>query len=166
MCQLMFGVVREAVGRGQRQLRCDVEFDVGFQPVPDPAHPHPAHRPHTRLPAEHVVGGVDEGGVDAVQEPAEHIAGRDDQHHRMAAAISRPMIGSAAGKPSATPTAPATTANDVNPSVRACRPSATSAADPIRLPTRMRYSATSSLPTNPTTPAAATQPRCAAAPDR
>ena len=29
----------------------------------------------------------------------------------------------------------------------------------MRLPTRMRYSATISLPTNPTTPAAATQPR-------
>ena len=82
MCQLMFGVMREAVGRGQRQLWCDVQFDVGFQPVPDPAHPHPAHRTDTRQLGEHVVGGVDESGVDTVQESAEHLAGRDDHHHR------------------------------------------------------------------------------------
>ena len=52
--------------------------------------------------------------------------------------ISRPMIGSASGNPASTPTAPITTASEVKPSVRACSPSATSAADPIRRPTRMR----------------------------
>jgi hypothetical protein len=54
--------------------------------------------------------------------------------------ISIPTIGSASGKLSATPQALANTANDVKPSVRACRPSATSAgrtdsaadADPVR----------------------------------
>ena len=35
-----------------------------------------------------------------------------------------------------------------------------SAAEPIRLPTRMRYIATSSLPANPTIAAAITQGRC------
>ncbi|CAM62681.1 Hypothetical protein MAB_2600 [Mycobacteroides abscessus ATCC 19977] len=72
--------------------------------------------------------------------------------------ITSPMMGSAKGYPSATPAAPSTTASDVKPSVRAWRPSATRAAEPILRPTRMRYRATSSLPRKPTTPAAATQP--------
>ena len=77
---------------------------------------------------------------------------------RIATVMSRPTIGSAAGQPRATPAAPTTTASEVSPSVRACSPSATSAAEPIRRPTRIRYSATSSLPAKPMTPAAATQP--------
>src|SRR3954467_6585815 len=54
----------------------------------------------------------------------------------MATVISRPTIGSASGKPSATPPAPASTASEVKPSVRACKPSATRAAEPICRPTR------------------------------
>jgi len=65
----------------------------------------------------------------------------------------------AAGQPSATPPAPSSTARLVNPSVRACRPSATKAALPIRRPTRIRYWATTSLPAKPTTAAAATAHR-------
>ena len=42
------------------------------------------------------------------------------------------------GKPSQTPIAPRTTASEVKPSVRACTPSATSAAEPICRPMRMR----------------------------
>jgi hypothetical protein len=57
---------------------------------------------------------------------------------RIATVISSPTIGSASGKPASTPSAAATTASDVKPSVRACRPSATSAAEPMRRPTRMR----------------------------
>ena len=79
----------------------------------------------------------------------------------MAAEISRPTMGSASGKPSIAPPAPSTTAREVNPSVRACTPSATSAAEPIRRPILIRYIATASLPMNPTMPAASTQPRCA-----
>ena len=56
----------------------------------------------------------------------------------IAALISRPTIGSASGKPSQMPITPATTASEVNPSVRACTPSATRAAEPIRRPTRIR----------------------------
>ncbi len=67
-----------------------------------------------------------------------------------------PTSGSAIGKPRATPIAPATTASEVRPSVRAWYPSATSAAEPISRPTRIRYSATSSLPAKPTSPAAMT----------
>lgn len=53
----------------------------------------------------------------------------------MAAVMTSPTMGSARGNPAATPIAPATTASDVNPSVRACRPSATGAAEPIFRPT-------------------------------
>jgi Virulence factor BrkB len=42
----------------------------------------------------------------------------------------------------------------VNPSVRACSPSATKAAEPILRPTWIRYRATTSLPVNPITAAA------------
>lgn len=56
----------------------------------------------------------------------------------IAALISRPTIGSAKRKPSQIPITPATTAREVKPSVRAWTPSATSAAEPMRRPTRIR----------------------------
>ena len=56
----------------------------------------------------------------------------------MAAAMKNPMMASACGKPSHTPMTPTTTAIDVNPSARACCPSAIRAADPILLPARIR----------------------------
>ena len=74
----------------------------------------------------------------------------------MAAVMTRPITGSAQCQPSATPPAPSSTAREVNPSVRACSPSATSAAEPIFLPVLIRYLATSSLPANPASAAAAT----------
>ena len=70
--------------------------------------------------------------------------------------ISSPTTGSAQSQPSATPPTPSSTASEVNPSVRACSPSATRAAEPILRPTRIRYRATSSLPVNPTSAARAT----------
>src|SRR5206468_1638549 len=77
----------------------------------------------------------------------------------MAAVISRPTTGSAQRQPIATPPAPASTASEVNPSVRACRPSATSAAEPILRPVLIRYLATSSLPAKPSAAAIATAGR-------
>lgn len=56
----------------------------------------------------------------------------------MAAEMIKPTIGSASGNPRSTTTPPATTASEVNPSVRAWMPSATRAADPILCPLRMR----------------------------
>ncbi len=81
----------------------------------------------------------------------------------MAMVISRPTMGSAQAQPAATPAAASRTARLVNPSVRAWRPSATNAAEPIRRPTRIRYRATSSLPAEPTSAAAATAHRWVAA---
>lgn len=74
----------------------------------------------------------------------------------IATVIPRPVTGSAQPQPIAAPPAPSRTASEVNPSARACSPSATSAADPIRRPALIRYRATSSLPANPATAAAAT----------
>ena len=56
----------------------------------------------------------------------------------MATVMSSPTMGSAMGNPAITPSAPAATASEVKPSVRACRPSATRAAEPILRPTRIR----------------------------
>src|SRR6478672_1883545 len=50
---------------------------------------------------------------------------------RMAIVMRMPTRGSASGNPARSPSAPATTASDVKPSVRACSPSATSAADAV-----------------------------------
>ena len=57
---------------------------------------------------------------------------------RIATVMTSPISGSARRKPSPTPIAPITTARLVRPSVRACRPSATSAAEPISRPTLIR----------------------------
>jgi hypothetical protein len=73
--------------------------------------------------------------------------------------ISRPTTGSAQVQPSAAPPTPTSTPSEVNPSVRACSPSATSAADPIRRPVLMRYRATSSFPAKPSSAASATASR-------
>src|SRR5581483_4859782 len=51
-------------------------------------------------------------------------------------AMSRPATASARSNPAATPTAPARTPSDDTPSVRAWRPSATRAAEPMSRPTR------------------------------
>jgi hypothetical protein len=52
--------------------------------------------------------------------------------------MSSPTMGSASCQPAATPAAPSTTAREVKSSVRACSPSAISAAEPMRRPVRMR----------------------------
>ena len=70
--------------------------------------------------------------------------------------MTSPTTGSAQSQPSATPPAPSSTASEVSPSVRACSPSATSAAEPIFRPVRTRYKAASSFPANPASAAAAT----------
>ena len=56
----------------------------------------------------------------------------------IATVMSRPTMASERGNAASTPIAPATTPSEVNPSVRACWPSATRAAEPIAFPTRIR----------------------------
>ena len=54
------------------------------------------------------------------------------------AAMARPITGSTHGSPNQAPMTPSTTAREVRASVRACWPSAISAAEPMRRPARMR----------------------------
>src|SRR5258705_1284729 len=46
----------------------------------DPAHPDPSNRADSRPAGQDRDSAVDQFGVDAVQQPAEHIACREDQH--------------------------------------------------------------------------------------
>ena len=61
--------------------------------------------------------------------------------HKMAPATARPAAGSTHAAPSAAPIPAATTAREVNASVRAWRPSVIRASEPIAFPTVMRYRA-------------------------
>jgi len=83
-------------------------------------------------------GLIDQFRVDGVHQPRPDLPDRRSQNPRMATVISNPTTGSAHRQPIATPPAPSRTARLVNPSVRACRPSATSVAEPICRPTRIR----------------------------
>jgi hypothetical protein len=56
----------------------------------------------------------------------------------MPADTTRPATGSTHATPKEAPIPAATTANDVNASLRACRPSVTNASDPMLRPTRIR----------------------------
>ena len=58
----------------------DVEFGVGVQVMPDPAHPYAAHRADTGTGGERRFGGVDELRLHAVQQATEHIADRGAEH--------------------------------------------------------------------------------------
>jgi len=79
---------------------------------------------------------------------------------RITTVMSRPMMGSPTGAPSATTIALATTPSETNPSTRAWLPSAINAGLDKRFPARRRTCAASSLPTKPTSPAAASTQRC------
>src|SRR6266540_1803407 len=79
---------------------------------------------------------------------------------RITSVITRPMIGSATGTPSATTAALSRTPRLTKPSTRAWSPSATSAGLFKRLPARERICAAISLPANPINPAAASHQRC------
>ena len=119
--------------------RCGVDDDLalGAQPVPDPAQP-------DRADVEHAVACRAASARPRRPGPGRRrpsAGGRPRGRRRasttrMATVMSRPTTGSAQRQPSATPPAPSSTASEVKPSVRACSPSATSAAEPIRRPTR------------------------------
>jgi hypothetical protein len=74
--EFVFGAMRDAVRLRQIQGRVDVKLGVGVQAVPDPAHPHTAHRLHPRLGCQGLFGGVDHSRVHSVEQSAEHIAHR------------------------------------------------------------------------------------------
>ena len=112
---------------------------------------------HARGRAQRRLDLVDQRRVDGVHQPPVDLAGGVLEHEqdRDGDEQADHRVGPVASR-APTPPAPSSTASEVKPSVRACRPSATSAAEPIRRPTPDAVRATSSLPTKPMTPATAT----------
>ena len=135
------GAVRRG-GRGRgpaSQVRVDGDVGFGAQGVPDPADPELADARRRRRrcgwrrwPGRRVAGST----ASISRAPTWRTAERSTP--RMATVMSSPTMGSAQRQPRATPPAPSRTARLVKPSVRACRPSATRAAEPIWRPTLMR----------------------------
>ena len=123
--QRVFGADRDVVRLDHGTGRVHRDLAFGADGAADPAQPDPADGQHARGGAQGGLGLLGQRGIHAVHQPP-------------AAVISRPTTGSAQRQPIATPPAPASTASEVNPSVRACRPSATSAAEPIRRPVLIR----------------------------
>ncbi len=121
--------------------------------------PAPADLPgvqNSRGEMQGLLGLAGEGGVDGVHEAPVDLAGGLAQDGQDGHGDEQSGGWVAQLQPGATPPAPARTAMEVSPSVRACSPSATSAAEPIFRPVRIRYPATTSLPVNPISAAAAT----------
>jgi len=80
MGQPVLSVVREAMSLRDAHTAIDVEVGLGMEVVPDPAHPHSAHRGHARSGEERGLRLVDEAGVDGVHQPAVHVTDRGTEH--------------------------------------------------------------------------------------
>lgn len=80
--QGVLGGHRELVGLYDGQVRADHDVGLGAQGVPDPPHAQLPEVQHPLHPAQRVLGGVDEGGVDGVHQPSADLAGGvpQDQH--------------------------------------------------------------------------------------
>ena len=121
------------------QVAVDDDVGLGAQPVADPAQPDLPDAAHARRRRAGRLGRVDQRRVDGVHQPPVHLAGgilehdqdRDGDEQADDRVGPAPAERDAAGAERAT-------AREVKPSVRACRPSATSAAEPILRPVRMR----------------------------
>ena len=157
--ELRLALVRDGVGVGEARRGVDLEVGIGVDLVADPPHPDPAHPAYPVDPDEGGLGLFDEFGSMPSMRRRNTSREAVRRTRRIATVMTSPMTGSAQPHPMATPPALTTTASEVSPSVRAWWPSATSAAEPMALPSRIRNSATASLPRKPMRPAAATQPR-------
>ena len=133
-----------SLDRAGTAIHDDLAFSA--QVMPDPPQPDlapppapPGWRPTSAPP-------VNQSRVDGIHQPAPDLPCRLPQHgqdrhrdhqshHRV-----RPIP---ANRDASRP--PSSTASEVNPSARACNPSAASAAEPILRPTRIRYRATASF---------------------
>src|SRR5215472_16104489 len=136
--QVIFGVVGEVMGGGDGELWIHLHVGLSAQRVADPSDAQFSNVFDAVHRADRVAGLVNELGFDGIHQAAPTRRMAERRTPRIATVISRPTTGSAHAHPSATPPAPTSTAREVNPSVRACSPSATSAAEPMRRPTRMR----------------------------
>ena len=133
-------LVRDAVGLGEAGGGVDVEFGVGVQAVADPAHLHAAHLDDAGFGGQRQFGGRRRGaGSTPSSNRREHVAYRGAQHGQDRHGDEQPddRVGQREAR-ARHRRRPEATASEVKPSVRACSPSATRAAEPIRRPTRMR----------------------------
>ena len=107
--------------------------------MPGPAHPQIVDGIDAGHRRDGALSLLDQPGVDAVEEPAADVAAGADQQHHDRGTDQQPddRIGKRESR-ARSRALRATTANEVNPSVRAWTPSATKAAEPIRRPTRIR----------------------------
>ena len=154
------GVLGDAVGGGQGEVAVDFDLGLGVEAVADPADAQLRPRPRRRRPRPARPGPCSaRAGSTASMSRASTSPAASRRTETMSTAMARPAMASARSNPAATPMAPARTPSELRPSVRAWRPSATRAAEPISRPTRIRYWATSSLPAKPTSEAAITAPR-------
>ena len=74
MSEGVFGLVGDSVCVSESHGGVDVEFGLGVKPVADPPHLHVSHAGNPRFCCECRLGGIQQRGVHAVHEAAEHIA--------------------------------------------------------------------------------------------
>jgi len=136
--QVCFGVVGQVMGLGQGEVGTTVASTSARRvcPIQRMRSSRTSSMPLTLVTAA-VAWSTSAGSTASIRRAATwRTAERNTP--RIATVMARPMTGSAQDHPRATPPAPSRTARLVNPSVRACSPSATRAAEPMRRPTRMR----------------------------
>ena len=70
----VLGVVCDSVGVGEAGGGVDVEFGIGVQSVSDPSHLDASYASDSGFSGQGGFSGVDEFGIDAIHESAEHVA--------------------------------------------------------------------------------------------
>ena len=137
--KIVLRVMCDGVRLAQRGVRVDGDLDLGVQLMSDPADLDRLHPTYAFRMSEVVLDQVDQGGVDGVHEPAVDLARGGAQHAEDGDGDEQPDdgVGPAASRARRRPRR-AARRGEVKPSVRACSPSATRAAEPIARPTRMR----------------------------
>src|SRR5829696_1424551 len=130
--QLVLRLVGEFVGfaDGQARVGCDVGF--GPEPVPNPADAQLAYFLDAVDDEQGFGGAVDERRVHSIHQAGADLADRGAQHGEDRDRDDQTDDGVGPAPAEATPPTPSRTARLVKPSVRACRPSATRAAEPMR----------------------------------
>lgn len=129
------GILGDVVGLRHAAAVADRDAHFGVEVVADPSDSDLIHPFDPGYGGEDPRDLVDQTRVDGVHESLVDHRRRAAQHCRITAVMARPTTGSASSQPRATPPLPARTAADMRASVRAWRPSATSAAEPIARPT-------------------------------
>ena len=95
------------------------DLDLAADRVADPARAHVSDLAHRGHACGRAVDAVDHAVLDAVERSEPDDLDRLPDDPRITTEMSRPAIGSARSKPSATPMTPTTTARLVKPSIRA-----------------------------------------------